>query len=104
MRSVRAERPHWGAATGPRFARLNLAELEAAMSLDSLNKKSRRLFTPYLSLALAGKSCRSWLPQVYGWTASSGADLAVLQRARALHEAARSERQNKFFLTPDPPF
>ena len=35
-----------------------LAELEAAMSLDSLNKKSRRLFTPYLSLALARKPCR----------------------------------------------
>ena len=33
------------------------------MSLDSLNKKSRRLFTSYLSLALARKSCRSWLPQ-----------------------------------------
>ena len=25
------------------------------MSLDSLNKKSRRLFTPYLSLALGGE-------------------------------------------------
>src|SRR6516165_1196233 len=97
MRSVRAERPHWGAATGPRFARLNLAELEAAMSLDSLNKKSRRLFTSYLSLALARKSCRSWLPQGYRWTASSGADLAVLQWGRALaSEAARSEGQNKF--------
>jgi hypothetical protein len=28
--------------------RLNLAELEAAMSLDLMNKKNRRLFTSYL--------------------------------------------------------
>jgi hypothetical protein len=55
------------------------------MSLDSLNKKSRRLFTSYLSLALARNWCRSWLPQAYGWTASSGADLAVLQRTRGPH-------------------
>jgi hypothetical protein len=53
--SLTLHRPHLRMA---RFARLNLAELEAAMSLDSLNKKSRRLFTSYLSLALAQKSCR----------------------------------------------